>query len=253
LIEILVNRLPGRTSDRLGREAEEEFAERISKPKAQVTTPDGPSAGAKPPDSTPQVPSEPPPVSPRAPDPDATARTTTDAQGTPPPTKQKRTKRRDLSEAGIDKLRRARTPGWHKIGDYEFLIDDLGRTTKVRGRLNLQKAARDPRLQKAVGRVGATGDEGGHLIAARLGGPSDVANLVPQNVNFNRGAWKKMENELARELRSKAEVDVEIDLVYGDGGLRPTRFSVSAEIKRPGSTEIENVDFVFGNAPGGAR
>lgn len=50
------------------------------------------------------------------------------------------------------------------------------------------------------------GDDGGHLIAARFGGPTNVWNLVPMAASFNRsnlrGRWGLMENAIAKALKA---------------------------------------------------
>ena len=39
-------------------------------------------------------------------------------------------------------------------------------------------------------------DEAGHVIDRRLGGPNIRENLMPQNVNLNRGAYKTHETDV---------------------------------------------------------
>lgn len=53
--------------------------------------------------------------------------------------------------------------------------------------------------QGKVGKLGGRiDDDGGHLIGAQLGGWNKRANLVPQNINLNRGLWRKMQDEVAQ-------------------------------------------------------
>nr|WP_252374380.1 DNA/RNA non-specific endonuclease [Hydrogenophaga sp. 2FB] len=49
--------------------------------------------------------------------------------------------------------------------------------------------------QACAGKCGEVGDEGGHLIAAALGGAGDRINIVPQDSTMNRGEWRAMERE----------------------------------------------------------
>lgn len=67
-------------------------------------------------------------------------------------------------------------------------------------------------MQTAVGKTGLPGDDGGHLIGARFDGHGENINLVPQNSNLNRSAWKRMENSWAREIEAGRQVDVDINL-----------------------------------------
>jgi hypothetical protein len=82
-----------------------------------------------------------------------------------------------------------------RLNSYVFEIDALGRTTRARGKLKLNKAERDPAVQRSAGGADRLADDhGGHLIGSRFDGPGAAANTVAQNQNLNQGAWKAMEN-----------------------------------------------------------
>ena len=119
--------------------------------------------------------------------------------------------------------------GIHK---HIYHTDGQGRVNKVEGQLSLGKMPRNRSQQVSVGKsVNPTGDEGGHLIASILGGAGDRINMVPQAQRLNRSDWKKMENELARELKVGKSVSVKIDIGYPLGdSVRPNRFKVVATI-----------------------
>ena len=75
------------------------------------------------------------------------------------------------------------------------------------------------------------GDQGGHLIAASLGGIGERINLVPQTGTLNQGAYKAMENEFRVALTQGKSVSVKIDLVYPSiSSQRPGEFLVRATI-----------------------
>ncbi len=75
------------------------------------------------------------------------------------------------------------------------------------------------------------GDEGGHLIAASLGGAGDRINIVPQAATLNRGDWRSMEDEFRAALREGKTVNVSIEVAYPpNGGVRPSEFFVTAVI-----------------------
>ncbi|UNU73348.1 DNA/RNA non-specific endonuclease [Moraxella nasovis] len=98
--------------------------------------------------------------------------------------------------------------------------------------------------QSSVGKsVNAAGDEGGHLIASALGGSGDRINLVPQAQTLNRSDWKKMENELVRELKAGKKVTIKIDVSYPATSTRPNRFYVTATISHNGETEVRRFPF----------
>lgn len=82
-----------------------------------------------------------------------------------------------------------------------------------------------------MGKCGQAGDEGGHLVAASLGGAGDRINLVPQSSTLNRKDWKAMENYLRKELEAGKTVSIKIDVGYSaGGGVRPSIFLVEANI-----------------------
>ncbi|WP_346962660.1 DNA/RNA non-specific endonuclease [Moraxella catarrhalis] len=115
---------------------------------------------------------------------------------------------------------------------HTYHTDGQGRVNKVEGQLSLKTMPKNTSQQTGVGKsVNATGDEGGHLIASILGGAGDRINMVPQAQRLNRSDWKKMENELARELKAGKSVSVKIDIDYPLGNsVRPNRFKVVATI-----------------------
>ncbi|WP_374013819.1 DNA/RNA non-specific endonuclease [Pseudoxanthomonas koreensis] len=111
---------------------------------------------------------------------------------------------------------------------YVYVTDTAGRVKGVEGELSLSKMDRNAHQQCVVGKCGNAGDEGGHLIAASLGGAGDRINLVPQASTLNRGDWKAMENHLRRAIDNGQSVSVKIDLSYpSSGGSRPNRFQVT--------------------------
>ena len=132
--------------------------------------------------------------------------------------------------------------GIHK---HIYHTDGQGRVDKVEGQLSLGKMPRNRSQQVSVGKsVNATGDEGGHLIASILGGAGDRINMVPQAQRLNRSDWKKMENELARELKAGKSVSVKIDIDYPLGNsVRPNRFLVTATLIFNGKKEVRSYPF----------
>ena len=96
------------------------------------------------------------------------------------------------------------------------------------------KPVRDKRgrakLQTDVGKLGRDTDVGGHLQAARHGGPSDRFNLFPQDGRFNNSEFKVFENMIDANL-DKVE-RVSIDLVRKDpSNPRPDALEVEYVIE----------------------
>ena len=97
------------------------------------------------------------------------------------------------------------------------------------GDLDLKKMNRNTYQQCVTGKCGDAGDQGGHLIAATLGGAGDRINLVPQAATLNNGPWKTMENEFKAALDAGKTVSVKIEVRYPPGsGVRPNAFLVEA-------------------------
>lgn len=85
--------------------------------------------------------------------------------------------------------------------------------------------------EQQTSKCGEAGDEGGHLIAAALGGAGDRINIVPQAATLNRGDWRAMEREFAQALEDKKTVTVKIEVGYpSGGGSRPNSFTVTAVV-----------------------
>ncbi|MEO8121766.1 MAG: DNA/RNA non-specific endonuclease [Rhodoferax sp.] len=114
---------------------------------------------------------------------------------------------------------------------HTYVTDANGRVNAVVGELDLTKMDRNPYQQCVTGKCGDIGDQGGHLIAATLGGAGDRINLVPQAATLNNGAWKVMENEFKAALDAGKTVSIKIDVGYPPGGgTRPNSFLVDATI-----------------------
>jgi DNA/RNA endonuclease G (NUC1) len=78
---------------------------------------------------------------------------------------------------------------------------------------------------------GRSGDEGGHLIPAKYGGPGHLLNLLPQARNINRSVIKKIENEMGRHLKNGAVVEYTVKPVYTNPiSHRPDMFDIICNI-----------------------
>jgi filamentous hemagglutinin len=113
---------------------------------------------------------------------------------------------------------------------HKYSTDASARVTQVSGDLNLTKMDRNGYQQCKVGKCGNVGDQGGHLIAASLGGAGDKLNLVPMDKVLNNGPWKSMEKQLADALKAGKNVSIKIDVGYSGASARPSKFVVSAII-----------------------
>lgn len=84
-------------------------------------------------------------------------------------------------------------------------------------------------------------DDGGHIIARILGGSEGEENLVPMRRTINRGDYKKMENEIAKNLQEGKNVDLHIDLEYEEDSKRPSKICAEYSVDSKSTfTEFDN-------------
>jgi filamentous hemagglutinin len=119
---------------------------------------------------------------------------------------------------------------------------------RAEGQLVMSVAERATYQQIKVGKLGAPGDEGGHLIASIFNGPGEAINLKAMNGNFNKGAFKKLENMLADAVASGKKVHVKIDVVHTGDKMRPDQFVIKYQIENEAPMRK-----IFDNSPGGVK
>lgn len=128
-------------------------------------------------------------------------------------------------------------------GDTAYVTDDHGRVEAVEAILWTEKPEQ-PRNETAERTVKGRlpGDHAGHIIARILGGVGDSINLVPMTgLSVNLGQYRRLERRWQRAVRQGRPVEVEVQLVYDDNDLRPSRIYVWYEIDGQVSTaEILN-------------
>jgi|GEM_PF-1090851 len=114
-------------------------------------------------------------------------------------------------------------------GPEDHYIDSRGRpliAVKMLG--PIMTAPRQTTCQTNVGNWASPPSEydGGHLIGSQLGGWGGRANLAPQQYNFNRGNWARIENQLAKCGRlGNGAVRFVVDIDYPDAStLTPSRW-----------------------------
>ncbi len=112
---------------------------------------------------------------------------------------------------------------------YDFEIDIEARLRRASGELQLGPTA--PRSRPNQAKAGEPDrdkdDDGGHFIAARFNGPSDSFNHFAQNRNFNRGAYRALEDSWAKDLGAGRKVFVDIIPQYEGTSKRPSRVDVT--------------------------
>lgn len=90
-----------------------------------------------------------------------------------------------------------------------------------------------------------TGDQRGHLIAAREGGPNKGYNMTAQNGNLNQGQYKTVENAEVSLARQGYDVNTsKTAFVSNQEGGRPDAYMINDTITSPdGKAQSVNLSF----------
>jgi hypothetical protein len=118
-------------------------------------------------------------------------------------------------------------------GGFTYVTDAQGRVKQVEATLTpgAKPGVRSGTLQRKAGGVDRLStDEGGHLIATRFNGPSHEVNHIAQDIQLNRGDFKKLENKWANDLEAGKTVNVKIELSYPKDSQRPSTLRVRHDV-----------------------
>lgn len=133
-----------------------------------------------------------------------------------------------------------------KRNGYVFSLDASHRTRRVAGELTLANAPRSTRNQLRAGNADRLRlDDGGHFIASRFNGPKDAFNHFAQDRSFNRGTYRALEDNWAKEIKSGQHVSVNIKAFYQGKSQRPYSLFIRWSVN--GDRRHQN----FTNVPGG--
>ena len=125
--------------------------------------------------------------------------------------------------------------------DYLYKTDQMGRLSQFKTD-NLQLTQREGRLRHNPNTPGKEqGNQAAHLAADRFGGSPKLANLVSQSANVNQSSYRKLENKWAKAIKEGKTVKVEVNILYEDNGIRPSKFVITHTIDgKPTTTTISN-------------
>lgn len=136
----------------------------------------------------------------------------------------------------------------YELNQYVYQTDCLGRIISVEGKLHLKEREGRLYIRDTMEDIGKgdqrEGDDRGHIIGDQFDGVNGLENMIPQDADINRNAYKNLENELAREVKSGKEVYVAIEPIYEGTSRRPTSIAVTYSID--GNTNIR----IFQNGKG---
>ena len=88
----------------------------------------------------------------------------------------------------------------------------------------IQKDFRNARINSSGLDSEKLNDDAGHIIAHDLGGISDGINILPQNASLNRGAYKKMENKIKKDIKKGCKAEIVIQINYKGSSERPNDY-----------------------------
>ena len=119
----------------------------------------------------------------------------------------------------------------HVRNGYSFAVDERGTPRNISGELKLAPAKRSRRAQaQAGGSDRLPSDDGGHYVGVRFGGPHDAFNHFAQDANFNRGAYRALEDQWAKAINGGQQVFFHIVPHYPSGSQRPDSITVRYQI-----------------------
>lgn len=122
----------------------------------------------------------------------------------------------------------------YELNGYTYNTDEMGRIVSTEGTLHMKD--RDGRLtiRDSIEDIGKgdqkEGDDRGHLIGDQFDGSNGLENMVPQDANINRNAFRNFENELAKEVKDGKEVKVKVEPIYEGDSRRPSAIVATCSI-----------------------
>ncbi|MGK6354107.1 DNA/RNA non-specific endonuclease [Sphingomonas sp. DT-207] len=154
----------------------------------------------------------------------------------------------DVASAGMHSAR---------IGNNQvnWTVDANGRPTSASATLSEVQPSGTKRsngelsAQDEVRGRGLDDDDAGHIIGHRFMGDQGAVNMFPQNFNFNRSAYKTMENEWAAWIDAGGTVKVNVALKGGTAD-RPAQVGVVYEVFNADGKRVFKNSELFDNAAG---
>lgn len=165
----------------------------------------------------------------------------------------------DLSASGARKVDDVAAAGVHgaQVGANRvtWTVDAKGRPASASATLSevqpagVKRSSDELAAQDEVRGLGLDDDDAGHIIGHRFMGDQGAVNMFPQNFNFNRSAYKTMENEWAAWIDAGGTVKVNVALKGGTSD-RPAQVGVVYEVFNASGKRVFKNSELFDNAAG---
>ena len=123
----------------------------------------------------------------------------------------------------------------YEINGYTYSTDEMGRVVSAEGKARLKThegklEIKDSKESISHGDAKET-DDRGHIIGDQLDGSNGMENIVAQDANINQGAYKKLEDRIAKAVKEGHDVDIKVEPIYGDKlSYRPTEIKYTYTI-----------------------
>ena len=114
----------------------------------------------------------------------------------------------------------------YEINGYSYKTDNMGRIVSAEGTLHLKKHEGRLPIKDSLETIAhgeqRENDERGHLMGDQLDGSNGMENITAQDSKENQGVYKKLEDQLANEIKQGKEVKYRIDIHYDEKSYIPT-------------------------------
>ena len=122
----------------------------------------------------------------------------------------------------------------YEVNGYTYHTDEKGRIISASGNVKIKNHVVERDRKNTISEIGKgsekKGDHRGHIIGDQLGGSNGLENLVPQSDKLNQGDYKKLENQLKKEVENGNKVDMKVELKYDKNSNRPDKYIVTYHI-----------------------
>ena len=123
----------------------------------------------------------------------------------------------------------------YEINGYTYKTDEMGRVVSAEGKAHLKKHEGKLQIQDSKETIGRGDelptDDKGHIIGDQLDGSNGMENIVAQDSGINQGAYRNLENNIAKAVKEGHDVDIKVEPIYGDKlSYRPTEIKYTYTI-----------------------